>query len=156
MRPTLLIVLAFCLAACHAGPAVPPAPEALQAHTFEARAASLRPKVGWEAFNGPTDGMFLYIDPEPLLTNRDVESTRRTKDNAGRAAIGMTLTDEAGERFYAYTREHLGEPIAIFLDGQLLAAPTVQSALRNSLTITGGPNGLTDELADALDSIGEH
>ena len=52
-------------------------------------------------------------------------------------AIAVTLSKSAGERMGVWSKGHLGERLAIVLDGQILMAPTVQSPLGAHFMIEG-------------------
>lgn len=57
--------------------------------------------------------------------------------------------DEEGTKLFAdLTSANLGKPIAIFLDGQIISAPTVQSAITNGEAVISG--NFTPELAKDL------
>jgi protein-export membrane protein SecD len=52
--------------------------------------------------------------------------------------VSFTLTgNDESQRFATYTGTHIGQPLAIVLDGQLLSAPVVQAALTTGGEITG-------------------
>jgi preprotein translocase subunit SecD len=51
--------------------------------------------------------------------------------------ISFELTEEGGEIFGPYTASHIGEALAIVLDGKILSAPTLQTELTTGAVITG-------------------
>jgi preprotein translocase subunit SecD len=52
--------------------------------------------------------------------------------------IGLTFNKAGAEIFADITRKHLGEPVAIYLDGELLSAPVVQNEIiTGDAVITG-------------------
>jgi protein-export membrane protein SecD len=52
--------------------------------------------------------------------------------------ISFTIADnDEGAKFGPYTSSHIGQPMAIVLDGQVLSAPTIQAALTTGGQITG-------------------
>jgi preprotein translocase subunit SecD len=51
--------------------------------------------------------------------------------------ISFELTPEGSDIFGAYTESHVGEPLAIVLDGVVLSAPTIQSRLDSGGIISG-------------------
>ena len=57
--------------------------------------------------------------------------------NVGSPQISLEFTDEGGKLFEKVTEENIGQPLAIFLDGVALSAPTVQQK------ITGGKAQIT-------------
>lgn len=145
MRLTIFVFFTMILASCQTGNAVRHNPALL-----EIRPASFEEQPGWEAFDDAISGRSVYADPQPLLTNRDIKRAVRARDHSEHLAIRLTLTEDAGDRLLAYTRRHISEPLAITLDGELIAAPTVMSGLRNDVLISGGPNGLTEEQAASI------
>ncbi len=68
--------------------------------------------------------------------------------------VRLDFNDEGKDLFAKITSENLGKPIAIFLDGQLLSAPTVQAAITGGTAVIEG-NFTTQEakeLATRLNS----
>jgi preprotein translocase subunit SecD len=84
---------------------------------------NLPPREG--AKNNPlTDAPF-----ETILTGADFVSVATSLDSIGQWAINFELTDDAAQIFGDFTQAHIGEPLAIALDGQILSIPIVQSRL---------------------------
>ena len=57
------------------------------------------------------------------------------------------MTGDGSDQFYNYTRDHVGQPMAIVLDGRVLSAPTIQAAIRDQGVINGQ---FTRDEADSL------
>lgn len=57
------------------------------------------------------------------------------------------LTHPGSDQFYEYTRTHIGQPMAIVLDGRVLSAPTINAAIHDSGTISGS---FTQDEAESL------
>ena len=53
--------------------------------------------------------------------------------------VSFATTSDGQQIFGDYTREHIGQPLGIVLDGQLLSAPVIQSA------ITGGEGSISGD-----------
>jgi len=138
IRASLLIALALLVVGCATQTLVPQS-------NLEFFPASYSQTPGTTAFSVPDSDRTIYISDEPIITHKDILKAKETRDAHGALAISLTLTEQAGERMYEYTRNHLSEPIAICLDGELLSAPTVQSAIRTHSQITGGVEGLSKE-----------
>jgi preprotein translocase subunit SecD len=49
----------------------------------------------------------------------------------------VIFSEEAAARMLRATEQHLGRPLAILLDGELVAAPVVRSPISDSAVITG-------------------
>jgi preprotein translocase subunit SecD len=148
MRTVILAVFTLVLASCQTDPAA-----RQDSALLEVRPARYEAQSGWEAFDDTISGRTVHADPQPLLTNGDIKRAIRARDNAYRLAVRLTLTDEAGDRLLEYTRKHIGQPLVITLNGELISAPIVMSGLRNDVLINGGPTGMTDELADAITGV---
>ncbi|MHB9027058.1 MAG: protein translocase subunit SecD [Armatimonadota bacterium] len=60
-----------------------------------------------------------------------------TTDERGDPAVSFRLTPEAAEKFQVLTAANLQRQLAIVLDGQIITAPVIQSAIREHGIITG-------------------
>lgn len=58
-------------------------------------------------------------------------------DQFNKWAINFTLTSDGSSKFLEYTRSHIGQAMAIVLDGRVLSAPTINGAISNNGQITG-------------------
>lgn len=80
------------------------------------------------------EGMFVPTEVDGRHLSRawiDFEPT------TGEPQVSFKLTDEGADKFEALTTRLIGKPLAIFLDNQLVSAPTVQSTIREQGRITG-------------------
>ncbi|MEM9295221.1 MAG: protein translocase subunit SecD [Planctomycetota bacterium] len=67
----------------------------------------------------------------------EVRSVRRTQDQLGKPALGFSV-DNRGERLLSdLTGPHVGEIMAVLLDGRVITAPNLQAQLDSGGTITG-------------------
>jgi preprotein translocase subunit SecD len=88
-----------------------------------------------------------------VMTGSGLQSASAGVDQANRWTIRFDLTPEGGAVFGPYTGSHIGQPMAIVLDGVVLSAPTIQAQLPTGGTITGNFNELSaKELALQLRS----
>jgi protein-export membrane protein SecD len=92
---------------------------------------------------GPTgvvDGQPLPADPNlvPLFTGVHLTAANPGTDTStGQPVVSFTLDDTASKQFGDYTRGHINGYFAIVLDGTVISAPFIQSA------ITGGSGQIT-------------
>jgi preprotein translocase subunit SecD len=70
------------------------------------------------------------LDPQPFLTQQDVESAELQKNSKGNPIIFLTFHNEAAMRELQITRKNIGNPVAIVLNGQVVSAPVVAAASR--------------------------
>lgn len=61
----------------------------------------------------------------------------RINPQTGRPEVAFELTDEGSSIMEQVSRRLIGKPLGIFLDDQLISAPTVQAVLSNQGVITG-------------------
>src|SRR3990172_4663677 len=83
----------------------------------------------WEGDNFVTTG----------LTGKDLAKADLQFDSTnGNPQIGLTFTAAGAKKFEEITARNIGQPLAIFLDGAVLSAPTVQGKISGgSAVITG-------------------
>lgn len=58
-------------------------------------------------------------------------------DSIGRPLVAFEFNSEGGRLFQQITRRNIGKPLGIFLDDQLISAPTVQAEISDSGVIEG-------------------
>lgn len=81
------------------------------------------------------------------MTGDVLASATATQDQFNRWSIAFTLTGPGSTRFLEYTSSHIGQPMAIVLDGRVLSAPTINGAISNNGEISGQ---FTQEEAESL------
>lgn len=71
---------------------------------------------------------------------KDAEATkiRDEKTQAQKDIVELTFTDEAAQKFYEYTSEHVGDVLAIYYNDQLLSDPTIQNAISGGVATISG------------------
>ncbi len=72
----------------------------------------------------------------------------QTGTGLNQVVVRLQFDSEGTKLFSQITSENIGKPVAIFLDGQVLSAPTVQSAITDGVAVISG--SFTLEQAKAL------
>ncbi len=113
-----------------------------------------RPTAAQSALEGIAAGT---VDPaaipypdqlfETVMTGDILRNALPTQGQYGQWEIGFELTNAGSDEFFNYTRDHVGRPLAIVLDGLVLSAPTIQAAISDSGVINGQ---FTRDEADSL------
>jgi preprotein translocase subunit SecD len=75
-----------------------------------------------------------------VMTGSGLQSASAGVEQTGEWTIRFELTTEGGSVFGPFTGSHVGQPLAIVLDGEVLSAPTIQAQLPTGGTITGNFN----------------
>jgi preprotein translocase subunit SecD len=102
-------------------------------HTFELRLASHEKVEGWERILGPgPQNTPLWISPEVALTNADIARTYVDRAPDGKPYVGVLFTEEGALKMARLTKSHIGEFLAIMLNGRVTNAPVIRTE------ITGG------------------
>lgn len=74
---------------------------------------------------------------ETAMTGAVLRNAIAVQDQFGQWTINFELTGAGSDQFFEYTRAHIGEPLAIVLDGHVLSAPTINAAIQDTGTISG-------------------
>jgi len=95
-------------------------------HTFEVRLASYQKVEGWEKVPGPGPlNTPVWISPEVALTNRDVVRAYVDRSPDGKPCVGILFTEEGALKQARLTKSHIGEFLAIILDGRVTWVPKI-------------------------------
>jgi preprotein translocase subunit SecD len=89
-----------------------------------------------EASGEPQDTYYV-VSRASAVTGRDLRGAEPTHDENGRAAVSFNLTRDGGNRFYAFTSAHVGDFLAVVLDGKVQEVARVQEGIRDMGRITG-------------------
>jgi preprotein translocase subunit SecD len=82
----------------------------------------------------------IYLHASPDLTNDDIASACFVEvlDNGvGRPTVEVTFTEQGQQKMAKLSKAHLQKPLAILVDGQVVAAPVIRSELGKTVQITG-------------------
>ncbi len=91
----------------------------------------------------------------PLFTGDQLESANPSTDENGRPAVAFALKSDAAKKFADYTTANVGNFFAIVLDGTVISAPSINSAITGGtgiITTGSGPDAVTqmNELVTVL------
>ena len=94
--------------------------------------------------NAATQGQPLPTEETVLFSGTQIEQAFASQDSNGARAVGFRLKSEGGTLFGDYTSKNVGNFFAIVLDGTVVSAPVIQSAITGgSGIITGGSGGFS-------------
>ena len=118
------------------------------ASRLEIRLAETMPGVGLrEAIVSGSDQR-IYLHPTPLATWSDV-TIARVIGPGNPTSVAVTFNSDAAARLASGTATHVGKPVAIILDGRIVAAPIVRSPISDSAVITGLTPASAGDLIEA-------
>jgi len=89
-------------------------------------------------FAGESLGRSYYlVKKSSIITGRELRSARRSQDEYGMSIVQFDLVPSAADKFGEYTGSHIGIPMAIVLDGNVMSAPTIRARITDSGIIEG-------------------
>jgi preprotein translocase subunit SecD len=104
---------------------------------FEVRLAEAEPVSGLIVSRVGDSGGLIYLHPEMIVTNDDIAQSVVLQDAPDRFSVSVELLEAGAQRMRQATANHLGRPLAILIDGTVVAVPVVRSEISNSATING-------------------
>ena len=117
---------------------------------FEVRLAEDKSAPGLSEANVSGTEKTIYLHPEIVLSNEDVAIAEVSKDGAARVAVSLKFTAEGTRKIQAATAGHVGRPVAILIDGVVVMAPLLRSALGDSAMITGVTAAEAERIANGM------
>lgn len=87
-----------------------------------------------EATASPTPAGPVYTT---IVSGSDIEDAFPTTDQFGTLVVGFRLKDSAAEKFYQYTSTHIGQPMSIVLDKEVINTATIQAGISREGIISG-------------------
>lgn len=89
---------------------------------------------------GDNDGQVYRVAKTPLLDGGDLtDATLGFDPVTGEAVVNFRLNSSGAERFAAVTRDNVGVPFAVVLDGEVVTAPVIRSPILGGAgQISGG------------------
>jgi preprotein translocase subunit SecD len=104
------------------------------------RGVYIKDRYGLDEHDRNIDGTFRYaaVKKEVGLDGNHIRSAVVQRDNLdGKPEVTFQLDSEGAEIFYRLTSANIGKPLAIVLDGRVKSQATIQSAIRDSVRLTG-------------------
>ncbi len=84
------------------------------------------------------DHMVWRLADQVILTGADLVDAAPTFDVNGMPAVSVRLSNQGAQAFFDYTARHIGEAIAILIDGAVVSAPTIRDAISGAELMISG------------------
>ena len=104
---------------------------------LEVRLAETQPGVGLTEATVPASGQKIYLHESSVITNADVIEAHVESDVNGNPSVTIRVAPDAAVRLENATREHIGKPLAILVNGTVVSAPILRGVLRQDAAIFG-------------------
>ena len=89
----------------------------------------------------------VFISPEVVLTNADIARAWPQADADG-FSVGFMLTEEGALKLARLTKSHIGDNLAIIVDGRAMSAPKIIDEITGGRAIIEG--SFTEEEAESI------
>lgn len=111
-------------------------------------------ELGYEEIPASAEPAYVrayLLERAPILTRADVAAARvEVMPDTGRPVVQVALTGEGAQAFGSATAAHVGDKLAISIDGWVQSAPVVMGAIRGGrVSITVGGAGGREQYAQA-------
>jgi hypothetical protein len=126
---------------------------ALQAAVrFEVRLAEAQPAPGLIVARAAFDSeRLVYLHPEPIVTNDDIAQSWVLEDEPDRFGVSVHFLEAGAQRMRQATANHVGRPVALLIDGNVVTAPILRSAIGDSAVISGNfTRAEAERIADGI------
>ena len=106
--------------------------------SVELRAASNSSREDWKRLDYHVGGLDTWVAPEPTIVLEEIVSARRSIDDFGRPTVILTFTDEAAGKMTRLSVDRASRPVAVLVDGTIIAAPVLMQEVEDTLTVCFG------------------
>jgi preprotein translocase subunit SecD len=86
---------------------------------------------------GADSEAYWVISRTSAVSGNDLRSADSGQDENGRPDVNFTLTGDGGRRFAAFTGSHVGDKLAVVLDGRVKSVATIQEQIHDQGRISG-------------------
>ena len=105
---------------------------------FEVRLAEDRLAPGLRKAKVSDSGKTVYLHSEVIVDNGDIAPARIIPGSTpSQYAVELKFNGSGIEKMRKASGDHIGKPMAIILNGQVVMAPTVRSPIGDSAIVTG-------------------
>src|SRR5690348_4531406 len=105
---------------------------------FEIRMAESNPAPGLQKAKVSDSSRYVYLHNEVIVSNNDIAAVEVVEAGGpSQYGISVKLNGAGADKLRQATEAHIGKPLAILLDGQVVMAPVVRSSVGGSAMLTG-------------------
>jgi preprotein translocase subunit SecD len=105
---------------------------------FEVHLAEENPAEGLREIAATGTGRRIYLHPETVVTNSDIARAQVVQgDSASAFSVSVTFNAGGAAKVSRATANHIGRPLAILLDGEVVMAPVLRSPITTTAIISG-------------------
>jgi len=106
--------------------------------SVEIRAASTSEHTHWQKADVHVAGLNTWVDPNPAIVLSDIAFARESVDDFGHPIVALVFTSSGAAKMAVLSKERMSRPVAIFLDGRIIAAPIVMKPVSETFVVNFG------------------
>jgi hypothetical protein len=105
---------------------------------FEVRLAEDQAGAGLRGAKVAGSDRVIYLHEDVVVTNSDIaRSAVAPGASPATFNVGIRFNEAGAEKMRRATANHLGKPLAVLIDGEVVMAPTLRSPISDSALISG-------------------
>jgi hypothetical protein len=105
---------------------------------FEVKLAEENPAAGLREAKVSGTDRSVYLHADAIVTNSDISRAYIIQvDHSSQYNVGVEFNPSGTEKIRAATARHIGKPVAILLDGQVVMTAIVREPIAESAVISG-------------------
>ena len=117
----------------------------------ELRPASNSAFQDWQRTDFHVGGLDTWVAPEATLTREQILFASQATNPAGDHTVTLEFTDQGANAMNELSNHRMSRPVAVLLDGRIIAAPVLMQPVRDTLTINFGSTKTAAKEAGALE-----
>src|SRR5215211_3340638 len=87
---------------------------------------------------------------DTIIAGDDLKDAFVQYNQVGQMVVGFQLNGDAASRFYDFTSTHIGQPMSIVIDKEVISSPVINGAISNEGIIEGVPPAQVRDLVVQL------
>jgi hypothetical protein len=112
-------------------------PSLAAAIRFEVRVAETAPAPGLREAQVAGENRVVYLHEETVAANRDIAEARIVPGRGPSFDVAIRFTADGAAKMQRATEGHVGRPLAILLDGEVVSTPTVRARIGREGLLNG-------------------
>jgi preprotein translocase subunit SecD len=104
---------------------------------FEVRLAEDQAGPGLREAQIAGSDRVVYVHQEIVVTNDDIARSNVVQDGPSRYGVGVEFNAAGAQKMRQATASHVGRPVAILIDGDVVTAPVLRAPISTSAVISG-------------------
>jgi preprotein translocase subunit SecD len=79
-----------------------------------------------------------FVSRISAVSGKDLRDAQPGRDPNGQPSVTFSLTGDGGQRFFSFTSAHVGDSLAVVLDGKVQEVANIKEPIRDQGSISGG------------------